>query len=340
MRAIVLDTAGATPAWSERNDLVPPELEETEVVVEVEAAALNRADLEEIAGTYATAQRRSDRPHVAGSDLAGVVVAVGSAVSGIEPGDRVMAMVDGAFADFVAFDHRVALPVPDTLDWAEAAALPSALMTEYDALIDQGRLAPGQRVLITAATSGVGLLAVDIAQWAGAEQVFATTTSPQKELLLTARGAQAINTRVDDLAATVIAATGGAGVDLVIDHVGGPLLDECIAASRIGGTVVQVGRAGGPVSVIDVDRLAYRRVRLLGTTFRTRGTADRARIAEGIRTRLMPAVADRRIRPHVHLVLPAAQARQALDELADAGSAGKIVLDFGNRRHGDRETDA
>ncbi len=190
-----------------------PEPEAAEVVVDVRAAALNHADLDELAGDYVSAQRKTGRPHVVGSDLAGVVATVGNSVSGVRPGDRVMAMVDGAFADFVAFDHRSALPVPDCTDWAEAAALPSALMTEYDALICQGRLAPGQRVLITAATSGVGLVAVDIARWAGAARVLATTTSAQKELLLTTRGAQAVNTRTDDLVATVLAATDGQGVD-------------------------------------------------------------------------------------------------------------------------------
>ncbi|MCI2418258.1 zinc-binding dehydrogenase [Saccharopolyspora sp. K220] len=329
MRAIVLDTAGGTPVWRERHDLAVPEPESAEVVVEVRAAALNRADLDELAGTYSAARRRTDRPRAVGSDLAGVVTAVGSAVSGVNPGDRVLAMVDGAFADFVAFDHRIALPVPDRLDWAAAAALPSALMTEYDALINQGQLTSGQRVLITAATSGVGLVAVDIAQWAGAAQVLATTTSAQKELLLTTRGAQAVNTRTADLAETVLAATHGEGVDLVIDHVGGALLDRCIAATRLGGTVVQVGRAGGHASTIDVDRLAYRRVRLVGTTFRTRGDPERARIAEAIRAHLMPAVADQRIRAHVHQLLPVGQARQALEELAKTASAGKVVLDFG-----------
>ncbi|MER6992382.1 zinc-binding dehydrogenase [Saccharopolyspora hirsuta] len=328
MRAIVLSTTAEGPTWLERHDLEPPEPEDAEIVVEVRAAALNHADLDELAGTYASAQRRADRPHVVGSDLAGVVTSVGSAVSGVRPGDRVMAMVDGAFADRVAFDHRIALPVPDALNWPEAAALPSALMTEHDALLNQGQLAPGQSVLITAATSGVGLIALDIAQWAGAAQVFATTTSPQKELLLTARGARAVNTRSTDLAETVLAATGGRGVDLVVDHVGGALLDACIAATRIGGTVVQVGRASGPVSTIDVDRLAYRRVHLIGTTFRTRGADDRARIAQAIRTHLLPAVADGRVRPHVHEVIALAQAARARAELATPTSAGKIVLDF------------
>ncbi|MGW1678322.1 quinone oxidoreductase family protein [Saccharopolyspora sp. NPDC002376] len=328
MRAIVLGSTDAGSTWLERHDVEPPEPDENEVVVEVRATALNHADLDELAGTYASDQRRHDRPHVVGSDLAGIVTSVGSAVSGVRPGDRVMAMVDGAFADQVAFDHRLALPVPDALDWPAAAALPSALMTEYDALLNQGQLAPGQSVLITAATSGVGLIALDIAQWAGADQIFATTTSPQKELLLTARGARAVNTRSEDLAETVLAATDGRGVDLVIDHVGGALLDACIAATRIGGTVVQVGRASGPVSTIDVDRLAYRRVHLIGTTFRTRGTDARANIAEAIRTHLLPAVADHRIRAHVHEVLPLAQADRARAELAAPGSAGKVVLDF------------
>ncbi|MDA3627253.1 zinc-binding dehydrogenase [Saccharopolyspora sp. WRP15-2] len=328
MRAIILGSTGAGPTWLERHDVEPPQPEENEVVVEVRAAALNHADLDELAGTYASDQRRQDRPHIVGSDVAGVVTSVGGAVSGVQTGDRVMAMVEGAFADQVAFDHRLALPVPDALDWPAAAALPSALMTEYDALLGQGQLAAGQDVLITAATSGVGLIALDIARWAGANQVFATTTSSQKELLLTARGARAVNTRGEDLAGTVLAATGGRGVDLVIDHVGGAFLDACIAATRIGGAVVQVGRAAGPVSTIDVDRLAHRRVHLIGTTFRTRGTHDRARIAEAIRTRLLPAVADRRIRPHVHEVLPAAQAEKAREALAKPTSAGKIVLDF------------
>ena len=322
MRGIVVSDHG----WDERTDLLVPEPAPDEVIVEVRAAALNHADLDELTGEYRSDQRRADRPPVAGSDLAGVVTRVGRTVTGVRPGDRVMAMTEGAFAEYVAVDHRVVVPVPGELDWAEAAALPSACMTEYDALIDQGGLVAGQSVLITAGSSGVGLVAIDIARWAGAEPVLATTTSAAKQDLLADRGALSVNTASDDLVAQVLRATGGTGADLVIDHVGGDLLDDLVAATRIGATIIQVGRLAGRRAALDLDRLAYRRVHLVGTTFRTRGIAHRAAIATGLRTRLLPAIASRRIRAHVHRVFSFDQARTALDLLRSGRPAGKVVL--------------
>ncbi|GAA2794397.1 zinc-binding dehydrogenase [Saccharopolyspora taberi] len=160
--------------------------------------------------------------------------------------------------------------------------------------------------------------------------MLATTTDPAKLPLLSGRGALPVDTASDDLVAQAMRATGGAGVDLVVDHVGGALLDDLVAAAGLGATIIQVGRLGGRRAALDLDRLAYRRVRLVGTTFRTRrGAEHRAAIAADLRERLLPAIASGRVRAHVHEVFPADRADAARDLLRGGGATGKVVLSYG-----------
>ena len=295
-----------------------------QVLVQVRAAALNRADLDELAGRYRPRDRGAGT-EAAGSELAGTVAALGPGTAGAGVGDRVMAMVEAAFAEYAAVDSRLLLPVPDGLSDADAAALPSALMTEYDALFLQGGLAPGSTVLITAATSGTGLLAAALARRAGAT-VLGSTTRADRMPYLAERGVSPVPGRPGALSASVRAATGGRGADLVIDHVGGALLDDAVAATRIGGTLVHLGRLGGTRGELDLDRLAYRRVRLVGSTFRTRDDTERAAIAAAVRSRALDWVADGSVRAPIAALVPFAEAPRALDLLRRPEAPGKVVL--------------
>ncbi|ASR35911.1 hypothetical protein BAY61_13855 [Prauserella marina] len=321
MRALVIETGrGVRMA-----DVPRPSVKPHEVLVAVRAVSLNRADADEIVGSYRSRDRETGSG-VAGSDLAGEVVATGEAVDHVTVGDRVMAMVEGAFAEFVAVDHRLLLEVPDSMSDASAAALPSALMTEYDALVLQGKLTAGQSVLITAATSGVGLFGAALARWCGAAPVFGTTTRTHKTRILRDRGVHPIDTGTANLVTAVSERTDSAGVDLTIDHTGGDLLGDLIAATRIGGTVIQVGRLAGACPRIDLDRLAYRRISLVGTSFRTRDDQQRATIVRSLREHVAPALSSGELSADVATVLPFTEAQRALTVLANGDQVGKSVL--------------
>ncbi|WP_165777656.1 quinone oxidoreductase family protein [Amycolatopsis antarctica] len=327
MRAVVVGPGG----W--RHEAVPvPVPGPGEVLVRVTAAGLNRADADELDGTYAPRARRAGAA-IAGSDLSGTVERAGPGVPAVAEGEHVCAMVDGAFAEFVAVDHRLLLPVPAGMPMTAAAAWPSALLTEHDALFTQGGLRPGRSVLVTGATSGVGRYGAELARWAGASPVLGTTTRPGNAAALAATGAQPVVTSVDDLAGVVLDATGGRGADIVVDHVGGELLDELVGVTAVGGTLVQVGRLGGRYSTLDVDRLARRRIRLLGTSFRTRDDAARARVVTAARETLSPPGRDIPV-PRTAAVFAFDEAERALASLRAGEGMGKIVLAMDGRAAG------
>jgi NADPH:quinone reductase-like Zn-dependent oxidoreductase len=265
----------------------------------------------------------------AGLELAGEVEAVGPNVTAVAVGDRVMAASAGAFASFALVDHRHAMPVPRSLDWTDAAALPVGLSTEHDALVTQGGFTAGDRVLITGASSGVGMLGVQLARALGAALVIATTTSEAKRGALAATGADVVvDTETEKLPEVVKNATGGAGVDVVVDHVGGPRFAELLPATRIRGTIVNVGRLAGRRSTIGLDQLSFRRLRVQGTTFSVRTAEERADVYAALCADVLPAVADGGVRPIVDRVVPFDEAQRAADRMRSNRAVGKIVLEM------------
>jgi NADPH:quinone reductase len=240
MRALV---GGVGPDWEVR-DVTVPEPGPGQVLVQVRAAALNRADLYMLEGSY-NPNTKTSNVYTAGLEVAGEVAAVGSDVNAITVGDRVSAAGLGAFAEYALLDHRHAIAVPESLSWTDAAALPVGLATEHDALVTQAGFSAGQSVLVVGAISAIGLIAVQLAKAFGADTVLATTTSDAKKNALRDAGADVvINTTTENLAEVVTAATGGTGVDVVLDHVGGALFGQAFGATRIGGTIVNIRSPG------------------------------------------------------------------------------------------------
>ncbi|MQA82724.1 MAG: zinc-binding dehydrogenase [Streptosporangiales bacterium] len=322
MRGLVVGKGGWTHA-----ELPEPTPRAHDVVVQVHAAGLNRADLDELSGTYQGKRLDPSGPNVAGAELAGVVERVGAAVPGVSVGDRVMAMVNGAFAERVAVDHRLLLPVPAAVDLTDAAALPVVCMTAYDALATQGHLREGDVVLLLGVTSGVGLFTAALARYLGAGLVVGTSRSAEKLARVGVHGVGVgIDTTAQDVADIVLAHTSGRGADVTVDHVGGDLTDRGIAATRIGGRVVQVGRLAGDQAVLDLDRLAYRRVSLVGTTFRTRTPEEHAEVATRVRTHVLPGIASGDLRAPVDRAFPFDRADDARAYLSGDASLGKVVL--------------
>lgn len=322
MRALVFHPAAGR--W-ELSELPDPSPGPDDLLVRVEAAGLNRADLLMREGTYVPSDAGwTVAPNRVGFEFAGRVEAVGVGVRGFTPGQLVMAQAGGACAELVTLDHRLALPVPPGFSMIEAAAAPSALLTEFDALVGLAALRPGERVLVTGAASGVGLVGVRLAKAWGASVVFATTRSPGKAALLRSQGAdQVIITGEESIVAGVLGQA-PSGFDVALDHVGGTAFTDLLGAAAVGARVVQIGRLAGRESVIDLETLAARRLHLIGTTFRGR-TADElrtltARLADALETSLGGTV-----RPVIDAVFPLADAESAASRLA-AGPSGKIVL--------------
>ena len=323
MRA-VLASAGE---W-QRDTVDAPRPGAGQVLVAVRAAGINRADLYMLDGEYNPATPLGDR-FIAGIELAGEVAAVGEGVTDMAVGARVMGGARGAFADYAVADHRHLLPIPAGLSWVEAAALPVGLTTEYDALVSQAGFRAGQAVLVLGATSSVGVVGLQLARALGARLVIGTTTAESKVAVLKQAGADlVVNTATDVLAEVVGAATDGSGVDVVLDHLGGTVLSASFTAVRIGGIIIGIGRLAGHHSTIDLDQLAYRRLRIHGTTFSIRTAEQRSQVYAAVAAGALPWVEDGTIRPIVDRVFSFEDARAAGAYVRSNQAVGKVVLDL------------
>jgi NADPH2:quinone reductase len=326
MKAIVI-ISGKEGGTLEMRDVPEPKPAPGEILLRVKATALNRADLYQRQGLHPTRTAPGSSLIIAGLEAAGEVAALGEGVAGFKVGDRVMALCSGSYAEWVAFDHRLAVPIPERLSWEEAATIPVSYNTEHNALITNARLKPGESVLINAASSGVGVAAVQISKLFGAKPIMGTGGSPEKLQALAELGMDVgINYRAENFADAALAVTKGAGVNVIIDHVGAPFLKDHLRCMALEGRLVSVGRLAGRVGELDLDFLALRRLRLIGVTFRTRTLEERIGVTRACAADLMPAFADGRLKPVINRVYPLHQALEAQAYMASNAQLGKIVL--------------
>jgi NADPH:quinone reductase len=306
-----------------------PKIRPEELLIEVKASGLNRADIFRVQGTYVTTSSTTagERPEIVGGEAAGVVVDMGKDVSGFARGDRVMGMCNGGYAEFTTLHQHLAIPVPERLNWEEAATIPVSYMTEYNALITNGRLKAGKSVLINGASSGVGVAAVQISRFWGAKPLFGLAGSPAKLNALKGLGVDVgINYRTENFKDAVLSITEGKGVDLIIDHVGGPHLKDNLKCMALKGRLVSVGRLGGEIGPLNMDLLALKRLELIGVTFRTRTLSERIEIARQMTADLLPALADGRLKPVIDCIFLLDQASEAHQYMTTNVQFGKIVL--------------
>jgi NADPH:quinone reductase len=328
MRALVIVPGDGDGAYEAR-DVPEPAIGPRDLLVAVRATALNRADISQRAGRYRQQATAREGLHIAGLESAGVVVDAGADVRHHRIGDRVMGMCGGGFAEFLAMDERLAIPIPESLDWIHAAATPVAMMTEHDAIATRAELRAGESLVVHAAASGVGLMGVQIAKLLGAAPLLGTVADPRQAALVRELGADdAINFHERDFEQAVAEAT-VAGVDVVIDHVGGPYLAANLRAMAVGGRLVSVGRLGPTVGEIDLDLLARKNLKLLGVSFRTRDIDQYGAIARAAIDAVLPAIADGRVRPVVDRVFDLDEAAEAQDHMLANRHLGKIVLSVG-----------
>ncbi len=296
-----------------------------QILVEVRAAALNRADLLNVEAVREG--RTPGHGHAIGREWAGTVVEVGEGVRNFAPGDRVMCSGSGGIAQYAVTAVSRVRRMPDSLTFEQAASLPVALQTMHDAIVTHGQLAAGQSVLIQGASSGVGLMGLQIAKLMGAGLVIGTSTNVERRERLREFGADlAIDSRDPAWAEQVREATEGRGVDLIIDQVSGTLANDNLRAAALCGRIVNVGRLGGNVAEFDFDLHALKRITYVGVTFRTRTPDEVAEIVQRAWSDLGEAVAQGKLKLPIDKVFALDDIETALGYMADNRHFGKIVI--------------
>jgi len=295
-----------------------------EILIEAHYAGVNRPDLMQRAGRYPPPPGASS---ILGLEVAGTVAALGENVTEWKVGDRVTALTPGGgYAEYCVAPAAHALPIPDGLDWAQAAALPETWFTVWANLIDLGRLQRGERLLVHGGASGIGLTAIQLARYLGVECIV-TVGSEEKARFCRDFGAQhAINYRAADFAREVKAHTGGEGVDVILDMVGAPYLQKNLSALRRDGRLVLIAFMEGSKGECDLMPVMLKRLTITGSTMRPRTVAEKAAIRQALLEHIWPGVAAGRLRPHIHAVFPLAEAGEAHRLMESGAHIGKIVL--------------
>lgn len=316
MKAIVSTAEGARLA-----DVPAPRPQDHEILVRVRAASLNRADLAGLAA-------RDGK--VIGMEWAGEVVEAGPRSGEWQPGDRVMCTGAGAYAEYAVTDGGRACRIPDdALPYEEATVLTLALQAMHDAIVTHGRLQRGDDILIHGASSGVGLMGLQIARLLGARHIIGTSTDAGRRARLAGFGATlAIAPGQPDWHRQVLEATGGKGVEVVVDQVTGPQFAQTMQSAAIGGRIVNLGRLGGAGGAFDFQLHALRRLSYIGVTFRTRSAAEIRALNARMLADLGEAIAQRRLALPIDSRFPLAEAGAALARMAANQHFGKIVLTF------------
>jgi len=322
MKAYVYGANGA-----EITDVARPSPKGTQVLVRVRACGLNRADLGMTKGhAHGSAGGVGS---VLGMEWAGEIVELGPDARGVRPGDRVMGSGAAAFAEYALADHGRLFHIPANanMNFEEAATLPIAITTMHNAVVTIGSLQLGQSVLIQGASSGVGLMAMQIAKLKGAKRVIGSSTNATRRERLKEFGADlAIDSSDPNWVKQVLEATGGEGVDLIVDQVSGKVASQNLAATRIKGRIVNVGRLGGTHADFNFDLHAARRINYIGVTFRTRSIEEIREIFTEAQRDLWPAVEGRQLQLPIDKVFAFDDIGKAFERMEANQHLGKIVV--------------
>lgn len=322
MKAVVFTGAGGDEVVQvqERPD---PQVSPSEVLVGVEFAGMNPADVEQREGRYPAPP--GSVPDVPGLEVSGSVVAVGTDVTRWKVGDRVFGLVGGGgLADRVAVHEGCVAAVPAALDVQQAAAVPEAFITAHDAL-RQGGLAAGEAVLVRGATGAVGSAAVQIARGMGAT-AYAPVHTEEAEAMMRALGAVPLPT--DGTRDALLQRTDDRGIDVVIELVGGEAVVEDVELLALRGRIIVVSVAAGATIEMNLLRLMVRRATVRGTVLRSRPLEEKTAVVQAFAEQVVPMLADGRAHPTIDSVIPVAGVGRAFDRLTERGKRGKVLLRF------------
>lgn len=320
MRAIVTGNDGAV-----LQDIEQPPPGPDQVLVRVKAGALNRADLMMIKGAVHGGWGGSGFP--LGLEFAGEVVEIDSAVEIWRVGDRVMGAGPGAFAEYAVAHAQQLYVIPEGMSFEQAVTMPVALQTMHDAISTNGMLTRGQTVLFQGASSGVGLMGMQVAKFLGAGMVIGSSTSPEKRARLPEFGADVVlDASTPGWVAQALNATDGQGVDLLIDFLAGPYVNGNLEATRVGGRIVNIGRMAGESGEFNFDLHSMRRITYIGASFRMRTPQETLEIIIKTKQALTPALTKGALRMPIDKIYRFEEASHAFKRMEKNEHFGKIVL--------------
>jgi putative PIG3 family NAD(P)H quinone oxidoreductase len=323
MKAIIVqaEKEGRPLVWANAPD---PACGPDEVLVDIHATALNRADLMQRAGNYPPPP---GAPNILGLEMAGEIAAVGAGVSGWQVGDAVCALLPGGgYAERVSVPQAMLMPIPAGWSFEQAAAMPEVFLTAYVNLFMEAAVQPGETALVHGGASGVGTAAIQLLRQAG-NPVIVTAGSEDKASRCAGLGAQlAINYKAEDFAERILAHTNGAGVDVILDIVGAAYLEQNLRLLKLRGRLVFISTLSGSRAEIDLRHLMGRRLRLIGSVLRSRSLAEKVEIKERFMPQFWPALEAGTITPVIDSDYPIAQANEAHQHMAGNKNIGKIVL--------------
>lgn len=323
MRAAVYAGAGGVEVIAIRDDVPEPDVGSDDALVEVAYAGLNRADILQRRGGYPAPKGNVETP---GLEFSGIVRAVGARVESVAPGDRVCGLVAaGAHAQRLTTNAGTLSRVPDGVTLRDAAALPEAFITAHDALFERAGFHLGETALVHAVGSSVGLAAVALAKRAGGVAI--GTSRTEEKLVRAGQHGLDLGLTLDHRwVGRVLAATNARGVDVILDFVGAPMLDDNLKAVALGGRIVQIGTMGGAQASLNLGLLLSKRAALHGTVLRSRPLEEKITLAKMFSRELLPLFARGDLQPEIDSVLPLDDLRAAHERMERDANFGKIVI--------------
>ncbi|MBV9993464.1 MAG: NAD(P)H-quinone oxidoreductase [Alphaproteobacteria bacterium] len=323
MKAIAIQNPGPDYALV-LADAAKPEPGPGDVLIKVAASGLNRADLQQAKGLYPPPPGASP---ILGMEVSGTVEALGDGVSNCEVGDEICALLPGGgYAEFALAHAGSVLPVPKGVSLIEACALPEVHFTVWTNLMDAARLRPGESVLIHGGSSGIGTAAIQLCAARG-HTVFTTAGTQEKCDACAALGAtRAINYREEDFVEVVKAATGGKGIDVILDMVGGDYIQRNMSAAAVWGRIVNISYQSGMQASVNFAPMLMKRLSLLATTLRARSNEEKAAIRDALLREVWPLIGAGKIKPVLDHVYPLREAQDAHARMAESAHIGKLLL--------------
>lgn len=322
MKAIQVNEAASTLYVGEAEQ---PVIQHNELLVKIWASALNRADLLQKVGQYPVPEGASP---IIGLEMAGVVVEVGANVSAFSVGDRVFGLLaGGGYAEYASIPADMAMPMPETLSFTEAAAIPEVFLTAYMNLLWKGQFQKDETVLIHAGASGVGTAAIQLVREFGGTSLITAGSEAKREFCAQLGAAEAIDYKTGPFAPEVKHFTDGRGVDIIFDFIGAAYWQQNMASLAVNGRLVIIGVMGGStVDRMDLNQLLRKRQHVIGTALRPQPPETKAALTDALCRDVLPLLAEQKVRPVVDSVWPVSQAEEAHQRMVNNKNTGKIVL--------------
>lgn len=323
MKAVVITTPGG-PEVLKLQEVEDPKVKDDDVLIRVEATALNRADTLQRQGKYPPPKGESEYP---GLECSGTIEAVGKNVSRWKVGDQVCALISGGgYAEKVAVPAGQVLPIPSGVSLKDAASFPEVACTVWSTIFMTSRLSSGETVLIHGGSSGIGTFAIQMAKYLGIK-VFVTAGGEEKLKACKELGADVcINYKTKDFGARVKEETGGKGVDVILDNIGGPYFQKNLESLGIDGRLFIIGFMGGVKTDANISLLLGKRLTVQGAGLRTRSVEKKAEIVREVEKMVWPAIAEGKVKPVVYKYLPLSEAGEAHKIMESSAHIGKILL--------------